>query len=115
MAEVFGPNTQPTSQELSDYWTLLSRQQGQHLLHKHIQYIRERQRQRTRWVGALQHTLVPLSLIDGVLDPVSGAHMVARFRELLPGRPVTELACGHFPQVEMPEQVLQALSQHWAD
>ena len=39
--------------------------------------------------------------------------MVARFRELLPGRLVTELACGHFPQVEMPEQVLQALTQHW--
>ena len=115
MAEVFGPNTQPTPQELSDYWTLMSRQQGQHLLHKHIQYIRERQRQRTRWVGALQHTLVPLSLIDGIHDTVSGAHMVARFRELLPGRPVTELPCGHFPQVEMPEQVLQALTQHWAD
>lgn len=113
MAEVFGPNTQPSPQALVDYWTLMSRQQGQHLLHKHIQYIHERRRQRARWVGALQHTPVPLSLIDGVYDPVSGAHMVARFRELLPGRRVTELACGHFPQVEMPEQVLQALTQHW--
>lgn len=114
VAEVFGPHTQPTAAMLADYWALMSREQGQHLLHKHIQYIRERRRQRERWVGALQQTPVPVSLIDGVYDPVSGAHMVARFRELLPGRQVTELACGHFPQVEMPEQMLLALAQHWA-
>lgn len=114
LADVFGPATQPSAEELADYWALMSRQQGQYLLHKHIQYIRERRQQRERWVGALQNTSVPISLIDGVLDPVSGAHMVARFRELLPGRQVTELACGHFPQVEMPRQVLAALDQHWA-
>lgn len=114
LAEVFAPETQPSSAELADYWALMSRQQGHHLLHKHIHYIRERRLQRERWVGALQCTPVPLSLIDGVLDPVSGAHMVARFRQLLPGRRVTELACGHFPHVEMSLQVLAALDQHWA-
>lgn len=115
MAEVFGPATQPTADELAGYWALMSRQRGQRLLHKHIRYIRERRQYRERWVGALQNTPVPLSLIDGVLDPVSGAHMVSRFRELLPGRRVTELECGHFPQVEMPAQVLVALEQHWAE
>lgn len=115
MADVFGPATQPDAEELAHYWALMSRQQGQLLLHKHVHYIRERRQNRARWVGALQNAPVPLSLIDGVLDPVSGAHMVARFRELLPGRRVTELACGHFPQVEMPEQVLAALDQHWAE
>lgn len=115
LAEVFGPATQPDAETLAHYWALMSRQQGQRLLHKHIHYIRERREQRARWVGALQNTSVPLSLIDGVLDPVSGAHMVARFRQLLPGRRVTELACGHFPQVEMPEQVVAALDQHWAE
>jgi len=114
LAAVFGPGTQPSAGELADYWALMSRQQGHHLLHLHIQYIRERRLQRTRWVGALQNSTVPVSLIDGVLDPVSGADMVARFRELLPGRRVTELDCGHFPQLEMPLEVIAALEQHWA-
>ncbi len=113
LAAVFGPDTQPSREQLADYWTLLTRNQGQYLLHKHIHYIRERQTNRARWVGALVNSPVPVALIDGVQDPVSGAHMVAHFRRLLPGRPVVELACGHFPQVELPGEVLSALSDVW--
>lgn len=113
LAAVFGPETRPTPADLADYWTLLSRNQGQRLLHKHIHYIRERQTNRARWVGALTQSPVPIALIDGVLDPVSGAHMVAHFRRLLPDLPVVELPCGHFPQVEMPREVLQALERLW--
>ena len=32
----------------------------------------------------MQRTRVPLRLIDGAADPVSGAHMAARYRELVP-------------------------------
>jgi hypothetical protein len=35
-------------------------------------YIKERQLQRDRWVTALQSTRVPLRLINGPADPVSG-------------------------------------------
>lgn len=113
LAEVFGPDTQPSAQALTEYWTLLTRNQGQRLLHRHIRYIRERRDNRERWVGALERSPVPIALVDGVHDPVSGAHMVAHFRRLLPGRPVVELPCGHFPQVELPEQVLAALARLW--
>lgn len=115
LADVFGPDTQPSATELADYWALISRDQGNRLLHKHINYIRERRAQRTRWVGGLINSPVEISLIDGVQDPVSGAHMVVRFRQLLPGRPVIELACGHFPQVELPDQVLAAFDELWRD
>lgn len=113
LAAVFGPATQPSADDLAAIWALLRRERGHLLLPRHIRYISERRRHRARWVGALQRTDVPITLIDGVLDPVSGAHMVARFRELLPGRPVHELACGHFPQLEMPGEVLAALAAAW--
>ena len=52
---------------------------------------------------------MPILLIDGMEDPISGAHMVARFRELVPAAPVVELAgVGHYPQIEAPAAVLEA-------
>jgi hypothetical protein len=48
-------------------------------------------------------------LIDGMIDPISGAHMVSHFRELLPEASVTELKeIGHYPQVQAPREVLAA-------
>ncbi len=113
IAEVFGQSTQPSAMELNSYWLMLTLQQGQRLLHRHIRYIRERQQQRERWVGGLINTDVPLFLIDGVQDPVSGGHMVQRFRQLLPGRVAIELDCGHFPQMEMPAEVIAKIREHW--
>lgn len=108
---VFGPQTKPSDPELSAFWELISREDGQRLFHKLIGYIPERRRMRERWVGALQKTRVPLRLINGPEDPVSGAHMVARYRELVPNPDVVSLpGIGHYPQVEAPEQVLAALA-----
>ena len=47
-------------------------------------------------------------MIDGALDPISGAHMVARYRELI-ANPDTVLLedIGHYPQTEAPQAVLQ--------
>jgi pimeloyl-ACP methyl ester carboxylesterase len=70
----------------------------------------ERRRRRERWVGALTRAGVPLRLIDGLEDPISGAHMVARYRELVREPDVVELAgVGHYPQLEAPEAVLSAV------
>ncbi|MDZ4297592.1 MAG: alpha/beta hydrolase [Moraxellaceae bacterium] len=113
IAEVFGKNTQPSVLELNSYWLLLNLQHGQRLLHRHIRYIRERQQQRERWVGGLVNTDVPYFLIDGVQDPVSGGHMVQRYRQLLPKRLAIELDCGHFPQMEKPNEVVTAIREHW--
>mgnify|MGYP003377880407 CR=1 FL=1 len=52
---------------------------------------------------------VPVRLIAGLADPVSGAHMVARYRALVPAPDVVELAAvGHYPQLEAPDAVLAA-------
>ena len=102
--------------DLQGFWLLINENNGLAVFHKLIGYMRERQQFRNRWVGALQDTTRPLCLIDGVEDPISGGHMVARYRELVGKEPVTELqGVGHYPQVEAPELVLDAFRSFMAD
>ncbi|WP_165680372.1 alpha/beta fold hydrolase [Metapseudomonas otitidis] len=106
--KIFGPATQPSAAELDDFWSLVAAHDGPAVMHRLIRYIPERREQRDRWVAAMQKGGVPLRMIDGVVDPISGAHMVARYRELIP-EPDTVLLehIGHYPQTEAPNQVLQ--------
>lgn len=93
--------------ELQGYWQQLQFNNGKAAMPKLIQYMPERKRNSERWVGALINTRVPLHLIDGLLDPISGEHMVKRFEELVPNASVTKIAdTGHYPQVESPKAVL---------
>ncbi|HET9314614.1 MAG TPA: alpha/beta hydrolase [Vicinamibacteria bacterium] len=106
---VFGPRTQPTGDELDAFWRLVCEGGGLRVMHRLIRYMAERRTHRERWVGALQRARVPLRVVDGALDPVSGAHMVARYRELVPDADVVLLPdVGHYPQTEAPEAVLAA-------
>ena len=107
---VFGPQTQPSAEELKDFWTLVSQEDGQRIFHNLLRYIPERRANRERWVGALQKTKLPLRFINGPADPVSGAHMARRYRELVPNPDVVMLAghIGHYPQVEDAEGTLKA-------
>jgi pimeloyl-ACP methyl ester carboxylesterase len=107
-AAVFGPRTKPTPEEMHGFWELASRDGGMVALAGLIAYMRERVEKRERWVPALVETKVPLRVIDGVLDPVSGAHMVERLLALRPGTDVVRLDVGHYPQVEAPDEVLAA-------
>lgn len=109
-ALVFGPQTQPSAEERKVFWSLLAHGHGHRRLHRMIRYILERRANRDRWVGALQKTVVPLHLVDGALDPISGAHMVERYRQLIPKPDVTLLPdVGHYPQTEAPDAVLDAV------
>ena len=109
MRRIFGPDTQPDAELLSAFWSLLAQSNGRAVMHKLIRYMHERRTHRARWVGALQRSRIPLKLIDGTVDPVSGAHMVARYRELVPAADVTVLdGIGHYPQIEAPDLVLAA-------
>jgi len=63
-----------------------------------------------RWVDALRDSGVPICLINGSTNPVSGANMVERYREIVSrGHFIVELPMiGHYPQVEAPAEVLEA-------
>lgn len=110
VCKVFGENSQPSQFELDSFWQLVNYNKGKHLFHNLITYMRDRREHRERWVSVLQQAQLPLALINGSADPVSGAHMVERYREL--GCRLDffqELAeIGHYPQVEAPEEVAAA-------
>ena len=106
-SRVFGANTQPSEQELDAFWTMIAANDGPAVMHRLIRYMAERPVHRERWVTAMQNTRVPLRVIDGAEDPISGAHMVERYRELIPNPDTVLLrGIGHYPQVEAPELVL---------
>jgi len=108
LASIFGKKTQPTAEELEDFLAVFKFNDGRRIAHKLIRYMTERQTNRERWVGALQRTKLPFRFINGLADPVSGAHLVKRFREIMPQTGIIELEhIGHFPHFETPALVLE--------
>lgn len=52
---------------------------------------------------------MPVRVINGIEDPISGLHLVQRYRQLVPGADVVELpGIGHYPQLEAPARVAAA-------
>lgn len=105
-----------SQKELEDYWALINRGNGIAVFPKLIRYMQERRENRARWVGALQNARNPIGLINGIDDPISGGHMVARYREIVSTVGITTLpGIGHYPQLEAPAQVLSAALTFWRD
>lgn len=116
MQAIFGPNTPPSAEVIDGLWSLLQTHDGGKALPRLIRYMKERRKQRARWVGALERSTLPMRLINGSADPVSGAHMVARYRELVPNADVVPLeGIGHYPQIEAPDAVLAAALAFWQE
>jgi pimeloyl-ACP methyl ester carboxylesterase len=106
-SKVFGADTQPHEEMIDAFWSLINLNGGKHIFHNLITYMRDRIEHLERWVTALQKSEIPLALINGSVDPVSGAHMVARYQQLQCRLDyLKELpAIGHYPQVEAPMDV----------
>jgi pimeloyl-ACP methyl ester carboxylesterase len=105
---IYGPQSRPSESTLDDCWSLIDTNHGNRIMHKLINYLPERFDRRERWVGAMQREGVPLRFIDGALDPVSGAHMLERYLELIPNPDTVLLPeIGHHPHTEAPVQVLR--------
>ena len=107
VSRVFGQETQPSKAELDGFWELVNHNDGRHIFHNLISYMSDRKKHRNRWVTALKDAKVPLALINGSVDPVSGAHMIAHYRNIV-GEPdfLRQLPeIGHYPQVEAPTEV----------
>ncbi|NIF16556.1 alpha/beta hydrolase [Pantoea sp. Cy-639] len=108
VSQVYGPCTHPSESALDDLWSLIAANRGPRILHKLIAFLPERCAQRERWVGAMQREGVPLRLINGAVDPLSGAHMVERYRQVVPAPDTVVLqGIGHYPHTEAPVQVLR--------
>jgi pimeloyl-ACP methyl ester carboxylesterase len=109
LAKIFGPDTKPTRDELGAHLDLFKHNDGKRIAHRLIRYMTERARFRERWVPPLQQMKQPFRFINGLADPVSGEHLVRRFREVVPDRhDIIELdGIGHFPHLEAPEEIIR--------
>lgn len=104
--KIFGAKTPPSEREIDIIWSLLRHNQGQRVLPAILQYLDQRKLHRDRWVEAMQQSTVPMRFINGVEDPISGEHMVARYRQLIAAADIVCLPCGHYPQLELPQRVI---------
>ena len=103
---IFGAETKASEEEIDAHWALIEENGGKRVMHKLLQYIPQRIEFRERWVGALQHASIPLRVIDGAVDPVSGRHMAEHYRKLVPSPDTVILdEIGHYPHTEAPQQV----------
>lgn len=110
MLAIAGPDFPPTDEEIAGFWSLILHNDGQKVFPKLIRYMRERRKFRSRWVGALVDSKIPLRLINGAADPISGEHMAARYCELVAHSDCILLGgVGHYPQVEVPSMVVDLL------
>ena len=107
--EICSARHPPSEEFLRDSWRLLIENRGRAMLPRLLRYMEERRQQRPRWVGALERGDLPLRLINGALDPISGRHIAERYRELVPAADIVLLEdAGHYPHVELPAAVLGA-------
>ncbi len=105
-SEVFGPDTQPSEQELDEFWEFISHKGGNRITHKLLHYIADRVTHKDRWEAALVGAQDRIGLINGALDPVSGKHAYDKWREVVPqARHHLIETVGHYPQVEAPDEV----------
>ncbi len=119
LTTISGPNANPL--EFSAHWYLLNYPDSARLTHKLLHTVNDRIQNETRWADALCTTEIPLHLMIGVDDPTSGL----RLRDSLASycgsqenfsRENFEVTLfegvGHFPQLEAPDDLLDALKLH---
>jgi pimeloyl-ACP methyl ester carboxylesterase len=108
--QIFSDAHPLTRQEAADQWSLLAHHGGHRIGHLLVNYMAERERYVERWHGAFRDWQGALSLTWGLVDPVATTAVLDGLRELRPGVPVTELpGIGHYPQLERPDLVADAL------
>lgn len=75
-------------------------------MHDLLHYVADRRTHADRWRSALEGADLPMVFVWGLLDPVSGGHVVPRLLDHVPqGRIVALDDVGHWPLLEAPDVV----------
>ena len=102
-------------EQLHDMWLSLRARGGVRVAPALLRYMEERREHAERWAAAIAEYAGRQQFIWGPADPVSGAHVLPRIRQVAPRASVTVLdqapAVGHYPQVEAPEIVGPLLAE----
>lgn len=106
--KIYG-HKKPSDQDIDQFYKLMEYNDGIKNVYKLMRYINDRKANADRWKKALTDATIPLAMINGPLDPVSGIHLAEYFKELLPQAQTTILeGVGHYPHDEAPKEVLAA-------
>ena len=109
MVKIFSPEHQPTTEQLEEWWSLIRKGGGATMFDRLIHYMRDRETEDERWIDAVLHPTTELDtrpavvvgLLNGLLDPVSGAHVVAALEDAGFQGPIERFpSLGHYPMVE---------------
>lgn len=104
---IFG-NKKASDEEIEAFWELIDYHDGRRVVPKLLHYMNERRQYRDRWVSAMEQTQIPVQMINGPLDPISGEHLAKAFAERNPRAKVYSLpGVGHYPQTEAPDKVAE--------
>lgn len=99
-----------SAEEARDQWQLVCEGGGRTLGHKLVHYLGERVELAGRWHGAIARWPGDFRLLWGTADPVATTAVLDALIELRPEVPVERLeGIGHYPQIEVPERVGQAI------
>ena len=89
-----------------DVWGAIVEGGGRAVLPRLLHYMAERRGRRDALVAALVGARRPIAFVWGLDDPVTGAHVLAVVRRLVPAAAVAELSgVGHYPHLEAPDEV----------
>ncbi len=111
MTTIFDPSSPPSDELIDAFWFLMTNNNGRQAFPRLMQYMHERVQYRDRWFTALRDACVPMALINGLSDPISGEHLVDWYCEAV-GEPDFLLRLsnvGHYPQIEAADAVAEGL------
>jgi pimeloyl-ACP methyl ester carboxylesterase len=98
-----------SEEEIDYFYQLIIHKDGKNIMHKLIGYINDRKANAKRWKTAIVQASIPIKIINGPLDPISGRHLADYCKKILPSPNITILeGVGHSPHDEAPDQVREA-------
>ncbi len=110
VAAIMGSANKPDEATLDVLWELSKSVNGRPSLARRSHNLANRREHAPRWVKALKETQIPMCMINGIEDPISGAHACEAIEQQLPQIKITRLpGVGHFPLIEAPHACVEAL------
>ena len=112
IAKTWGKRVPLKDDVIDQMWLAMTYKNGVGPLVNILRYMKERAQFCDRWVNSLikstDELKIPMLLINGLLDPISGKHIAEKFEELVPNATVVKLAdVGHWPNIEAPNDVAE--------
>lgn len=106
----FGPDHQPTEDELRGMQASIVAGGGDRLLPRLVRYVNDRRANLDRWTAGLVEHDLPMTVAWGELDPIAVVAMAHRMKELRPSLElVTWPDVAHWPSIEVPARVAEVI------